>query len=125
MPKATRIERECDPSTPRKLLDRQLGYALLCDRRVPLRFKVGAFAIGYVVVAVLGIIEFPFEEIIAVIPFLGILGDVAVDGLEVLYVPYLLACLLLPYLAPSTVVDQIRRERDPDARSPEGPIIDV
>lgn len=122
MTKATRIERE---RTPRKLFDFKLGYALLGDRRVLLRYKVAAFAIGYAVVAILGFIEFPVEEMLAVIPFIGILGDVALDGLEAIYVPILLACLMLPYLAPTTIVDQIRRGRAPVAGSAEGPIIDV
>ena len=104
----------------------KLGYALLADRRVLLRYKIADFAIGYAAVGVLACVEFPVEEIVAVIPFLGLVGDLALDGLEAVYVPLLLACLMLPYLAPSVVVDQIRREREPGAApSAGGPIIDI
>ena len=121
MQKTTRIA----PGTPGKLFDFKLGYTLLFDRRVPLLYKITAFGIGYASVAILGFLEFPVEEIIALVPFLGIVGDVAIDGLEAVYVPFLLACLMLPHLAPSTVVDVIRRERSPGASPAEGPIIDV
>ena len=123
MAKPTRIERPIAP--PRPLLDVKLGYALLGDRRVPLYSKVAAFVIGITVLAILGLLEFPVEEIIAFIPFLGILGDVAIDGVEAVVVPILLACLLMPYLAPSSVVNQVRRERSPGVNDSEGPIIDV
>jgi hypothetical protein len=125
MAKATRIQRENHPVT-RKLLDLKLGYLLLGDRRVPVRCKVAAFAIGLVGLALLGVVEFPVEEIMAMaIPFLGIAGDLAFDGVEAFVVPVLFACLLLPYLAPSSVVDRVRRERDPVVKASEGPIIDV
>jgi hypothetical protein len=106
------------------LLDLKLGKALLRDRRVPLPCKMLAFALGIAVVAILEFIEFPLEEIIAMIPFLGIFGDVAVDGLEMIFLPILLACFVLPHLAPSTIVDRIRREIN-GAKPPEGPIIDI
>src|SRR5580658_9467556 len=115
MPKATRIDREVPVTTPRKAFDFKLGYHLLRDARVGLHYKIGAFAIGFAVFGILGLIEFPVEEIVAVIPFLGLLSDLALDGLEAVYVPLLLACLMLPYLAPSAVVEQIRREREPGA----------
>jgi len=125
MPKVTRIAREFNQGPPRKWLDLKLGYALLGDRRVLLRYKIAAFAIGFAGVAVLWCLEFPVEEMIALVPFLGIIGDVTLDGVEAIYIPILLACLLLPHLAPPVVVDQIRRERSPVGRSTEGPIIDV
>jgi len=126
MPKATRIDREVPTTTPRRALDFKLGYHLLRDARVGLHYKVGAFAIGFAVFGILGLIEFPVEEIVAVIPFLGILSDLAVDGLEAVYVPLILACLILPHMAPASVVDRIRREREPGAvPAAVGPIIDV
>ena len=64
----------------------QLGYALLRDRRVPLRPKLIALAIGAAVVG--------FTEL-----------------LEAIFGPVLIATLLLPYLAPDPVVQQIRAER--------------
>jgi len=125
MPKTTRDDREFTRKISRKMLDWKLGYALLGDRRVPLRYKIAAFAIGYAGLAILGLLEFPVEEIIAIVPFLGLIGDVALDGAEAVFVPILLALLILPYLAPSALVDQIRRERVPADRSSEGPIIDI
>jgi len=126
MDKATRINRERSPAPKPKLLDLKLGYALLGDRRVPVRFKIAAFAIGFAGLGLLGLVEFPVEEILAVVlPFLGIVGDLALDGVEAFLVPILLACLTLPHLAPASIVDQIHRERTPGASSSEGPIIDV
>ena len=125
MAKATRIDREFYAGTPRKPVDIKLGYALLGDRRVPLRHKAVAFIIGYAAFALLACVEFPVEEIVALVPFLGFLGDAALDGVEAIYVPILLACLMLPHLAPAAVVEQIRRERDPAVRTAEGPVIDV
>lgn len=125
MSKATRIERESPGKIQRKIFDWKLGYALLGDRRVPLRYKVAAFAIGLAGLAILGLVEFPLEEIIALVPFLGIIADVSLDGFEAVIVPILLTCLTLPYLVPSNIVDLIRRERSPGDRPPEGPIIDV
>ena len=121
----TPIDREFHAATPRKTLDLKLGFALLTDRRVALRYKIGAVAIGFAAFAVLACFEIPVEEIVALVPFLGIIGDAALDGAEAIYVPVLLACVMLPYLAPATVVDRIRRERDPGAHPAEGPVIDV
>ncbi|HWB59572.1 MAG TPA: hypothetical protein VG733_08770 [Chthoniobacteraceae bacterium] len=105
-------------------MDWKLGNALLRDRRVPLRYKAVALVFGIAAMAVLELIELPVEDIVALVPFLGILGDLAVGGLEVIFVPLLVACLILPHLAPSFVVEQIRREINGGA-PPEGPIIDV
>jgi hypothetical protein len=38
-------------------------------------------------------------------------GDVVLDGVEAVFGPVLIATLLLPYLAPDAVVQQIRAER--------------
>ena len=125
MQKATRIEKEFHTVSAPKLFDLKLGYALLRDRRVALRYKIAALALGYAGVAILACVEFPFEELIAVIPFIGMLGDVALDGLEAIYVPFILASLILPYLAPAAIVDQIHREKYSTDLSNKGPIIDV
>ena len=125
MANTTRVEKQFHAVSPSKLLDLKLGYALLGDRRVPLRYKVTAFGIGFALVAILACLELPVEELVAVIPFLGIVGDLAVDGAEAIYLPILVACLTLPYLVPATLVEKIRRERDPAARSSDGPIVDI
>ncbi len=127
MAKVTCMKRGFHPTPPRKLLDLKLGYLLLGDRRVPVGFKIAAFAIGIAGFAILGAIEFPVEEVMAMaLPVLGILGDFALDGVEAFIIPILLACLSLPYLAPGSVVDRVCRERAGIVDSPEeGPIIDV
>jgi hypothetical protein len=52
------------------------------------------------------------ESLFAVIlPIVGIAGDVVLDGVEAVFGPVLIATLLLPYLAPDAVVQQIRAER--------------
>src|SRR5438132_12185434 len=93
-------------------MDIQLGYALLRDRRVPIRPKLFALAIGAAVVGFTELLQIPLESLFAVIlPIVGIAGDVALDGLEAIFGPVLIATLLLPYLAPDPVVQQIRAER--------------
>lgn len=125
MAKATRIDTESSRPVHSKFPDVRLGYALLCDRRVPLRAKLTAFAIGVAIVAVAEVMELPVEEIIALIPVFGVLGDITFAGMEMVVGPMLIASLLLPYLTPGTIVDRIRRERDPHSNPPEKPIIDV
>jgi hypothetical protein len=90
----------------------QLGYALLRDQRVPIRPKLIALAIGAAVVGFIELLEIPLESVFAVIlPVIGIAGDVIVDGAEAVIGTVFVATLLLPYLAPSTIVHQIRAER--------------
>jgi hypothetical protein len=90
----------------------QLGYALLRDRRVPLRPKLIALTIGAAVVGFTELLQIPLESLFAVIlPIVGIAGDVVLDGVEAVFGPVLIATLLLPYLAPDPVVQQIRAER--------------
>jgi hypothetical protein len=93
-------------------MDIQLGYALLRDRRVPIRPKLIALAIGAAVVGFTELLQIPLESLFAVIlPIVGIAGDVVLDGVEAVFGPVLIATLLLPYLAPDLVVQQIRAER--------------
>lgn len=126
MPNVTRIEREQPAGATPKLFDWKLGYALLGDRRVPFRSKAAAFAISVIVVAIVGILELPVEELVAVaIPFVGIVGDVTLDAIEIVVGPILGTCLLLPHLAPARIVEQVRHERGAVKRSSDGPIIDV
>lgn len=126
MPNAIRIQRQVPQGVPWKALDLKLGYALLKDRRVPLRSKAASLAIGLGVLVLVAVLELPVEGIIAAaVPFVGVGGDVLLDGVEVIVGPLLVACLVLPYLAPSAVVAQIRRERAGIEGSAEGPVIDV
>jgi len=90
----------------------RLGYALLRDRRISIRAKLIALAIGAAVVGLVELLQIPFESVAAfILPAIGIAGDVAVDGAEALIGPVVVATLVLPYLAPATLVQQIRAER--------------
>jgi hypothetical protein len=90
----------------------QLGYALLRDPRVSLRPKLIALAIGAAGVGLIELLQIPLESAFALIlPVAGIAGDVVLDGAEAVIGPVLVATLLLPYLAPATIVQQIRAER--------------
>jgi hypothetical protein len=90
----------------------QLGYALLRDRRVPIQPKLIALATGAGVVGFIELLQLPLESVFAVIlPVIGIAGDVVFDGAEGVIGTVLVATLLMPYLAPSTIVQQIRAER--------------
>ena len=69
-------------------MDVQLGYALLRDRRVPLRPKLIALAIGAAVVGFTELLQMPLESLFAVIlPIFGIAGDVVLDGVEAVFGP--------------------------------------
>ena len=126
--RGSRVKPETLPNAPRgKWMDLQLGYALLRDGRVSIKTKGLAFAIGVTAVAVLELLEIPLEEIFAmIVPLLGGLGDIALDGVEAVFGPLLLALVLLPYLAPRAVVKEIRRERAfPGKSSPGAQVIDI
>jgi len=100
------------PFLRRPLLDVRLGFALMRDRRVPLRSKVLALLIGLGITALVEVLEIPMEGILSVLlPILGAAGDVVIGGAEIIAGPLLLAGALLPFLAPRGVVEQIRSER--------------
>jgi hypothetical protein len=88
-----------------------LGYALLRDRRVSLRPKFMALGAGLVVLGVIQVLQIPLESVLAfVLPGVGAAGDVAVDGAEAVIVPVLVATLLMPHLAPRSIVEELRTE---------------
>jgi hypothetical protein len=116
------------PRLPRRpLLDMRLGFALMRDGRVPLRHKALAVVLGLGVTGIVELLEIPVEGILAaLLPLLGVLGDFVVDGAEIVAGPLILATLLLPFIAPHAVVEQIHSERSGvPADAPKGPIIDV
>jgi hypothetical protein len=89
-----------------------LGYALLRDRRVSLRPKLVALGVGLAAVGFIELLEIPLESVLALLlPAVGAAGDIAVDGVEAVVVPVLVATLLMPYLAPPSIVQQLRAER--------------
>jgi hypothetical protein len=88
-----------------------LGYALLRDRRVPVRPKCVALGVGLAVMGIIQLLQVPFESVLAfVLPGVGAAGDVAVDGVEAVVLPVLVATLLMPYLAPQNIVQELRAE---------------
>jgi hypothetical protein len=88
-----------------------LGYALLRDRRVSLRPKCVALGVGLAVMGIIQLLQVPFESVLAfVLPGVGAAGDVAVDGVEAVVLPVLVATLLMPYLAPQNIVQELRAE---------------
>jgi hypothetical protein len=90
-----------------------LGYALLRDRRVPIRTKLIALGIGAAGVGAIELLQLPVEGIVAVLlPLLGAAGDLTLDGAEAVIGPVLIATFLLPHLAPADLVQQIRAEKD-------------
>jgi hypothetical protein len=108
----------------RPLLDIKLGFALMRDGRVPLRSKAFAVLLGLAITGMVEFLELPVEGILSMLlPILGAVGDVVVDGAELLAGPLLLAGALLPFVAPRHIVTQIRSERATGA--PKSPIIDV
>jgi hypothetical protein len=95
-----------------------LGYALLRDRRVPIRTKLIALGIGAATVGTIELLQLPIEGVVAMLlPFIGAAGDLALDGAEAVVGPVLIATLLLPYLASPDLVRQIRTETERMAHS--------
>ena len=90
-----------------------LGYALLRDRRVPIRAKLIALGIGAAGVGAIELLQLPVEGVVAaLLPLMGAAADLALDGAEAVIGPVLIATLLLPHLAPADVVQQIRAETE-------------
>jgi len=95
-----------------------LGYALLRDRRVPIRSKLIALGIGAATVGAIELLQLPIEGVVAaVLPLIGVAGDFALDGAEAVLGPLLIATLILPHLAPVDLVRQIRAESERRAYS--------
>lgn len=94
-------------------LDPKFGLKLLRDSRVPSKAKISAFALGLGAVFVLEILELPLQLALTfLLPFVGLAADFAIDGIELLAGPLLVATLTLPYLAPREIVEQIRAESE-------------
>lgn len=95
-------------------LDPKFGFQLLRDGRVPLKAKASALALGVGAVLVLEILELPLQTaLMLLLPFVGLAADFALDGVEILAGPLLVASLTLPHLAPREIVEQIRAESQP------------
>jgi hypothetical protein len=111
----------------RPLLDVKLGFALMRDRRIPLRSKLTAILLGLAVTGLVEFFELPVEGLLSMLlPVLGALGDFVIDGAELVAGPLLLAAALLPFVAPRQLVDQVRAERATTSPgAPKSPVIDV
>ena len=97
-----------------RVLDWKLGLRLLRDRRVPGLTKLLALGLGVGALVALEVFELPLEAALALlVPVLGLAADFAIDGIELLAVPFFVATLLLPFLAPREVVAQLRGEAEP------------
>jgi hypothetical protein len=93
-------------------LDVKLGFALFKDRRIPAWTKLAALALAGAITALLVTLEIPLESIFALIlPVLGLTLDIVADGLEAVALPLLIGALLLPFVAPRSLVEQIMSER--------------
>ena len=67
--------------------------------------------VGLAVMGIIQLLQVPFESVLAfVLPGVGAAGDVAVDGVEAVVLPVLVATLLMPYLAPPSIVQELRAE---------------
>lgn len=97
-------------------LDFKLGLRLLRDSRVPLKSKIGGLGLGLGAVFILEILELPLQTALMLLPFVGIAADLALDGVELLAGPIIVASLVLPYLAPREIVEQIRAEGQPQGQ---------
>jgi hypothetical protein len=62
----------------------------------------------------------PFESVFTLLaPVAGAAGDIVIDGAEAVIIPVLVATVLMPYLAPSAIVQQIRAERAASVHTPD------
>ena len=95
-----------------------LGYALLRDRRVPIRTKLIALGIGAAGVGAIELMQLPLEGVFAaLLPLVGAVGDLTLDGAEAVIGPILIATLVLPHLVPGDLVRQVRAEAQRMAHS--------
>jgi len=75
------------------------GYQLLLDRNVGIGPKLLAVGLGIFFTVLLIALEVPLEGVLAfLLPFAGAITDAAFDGIEMLLLPTLFACLLMPSL---------------------------
>ena len=99
-----------------KAFDWRLGLQLMRDGRVPVRCKAQAGILGVLALVALEVLELPIQAALwTFLPLIGFAADAAIDGIELLAVPFLVATISLPFLAPRDIVDAIRRHRNGDA----------
>ena len=95
-----------------KAFDWRLGMQLMRDSRVPARSKWQAVIIGVLALVALEVLELPLQTAMMVfLPLIGMAADFFIDGIEILAVPFLVSTIVLPFIAPRDVVNQIRHGR--------------
>lgn len=95
-----------------KAFDWRLGLHLMRDGRVPAKSKMQAILLGVLALIALEVLELPIQAALwAFLPLIGFAADAAIDGIEFLAVPFLIATISLPFLAPRAIVDGIRQNR--------------
>ncbi len=89
-------------------LDLKLGFALLRDKRVSVLAKLASIATGAALTAIFIALEVPLETIVgALLPFVGLFFDLAIDGIEVLILPIVIGSFVLQKLAPKNIVREL------------------
>ena len=84
-----------------RYLDIPLGWAMMRDPRVSAFRKLFALAIGIGVVSLLIALELPLELLTMVLlPIAGEILTFVIDGVEMLVLPGLIACAILPLMQP-------------------------
>lgn len=92
-------------------LDVKFGMALLRERRIPLKSKLLAFGLGVGLLALLLAFQIPVEAVVTFLAPILLPLDFAIDGFEIVALPILFMTLLLAYVAPRALVQEIRAER--------------
>ena len=92
-----------------KAFDWRLGLQLMRNGAVPARCKIQAGVLGVLALIALEVLELPIQAALwAFLPLIGFAADAAIDGVELLVVPFLVATIALPFIAPRDIVDRIR-----------------
>jgi hypothetical protein len=105
------MRRAMSQEAVKRRLDVRFGFALLRDRRVPLKAKLLALAAAIGLVALLVLIEVPLESVLTLLVPLFTIPDMVVDGLEVVVLPAVLVALVAPFCTPAEIRELIRAER--------------
>lgn len=97
---AARLGRYVAHRTVGRFFDVREGWRLMRSREVSWWLKLIALAIGVAVCGVMLYFEAPLEAVVAVLmPGVGGIIDLAIDGAEVVMLPMLVACAILPLIA--------------------------
>lgn len=106
------LQRAATQGGVQKAFDWRLGLHLMRDGRVPSKSKMQAILLGVLALIALEVLELPIQAAMwAFLPLIGFAADAAIDGIEFLAVPFLIATISLPFLAPRAIVDGIRQNR--------------